>query len=161
MYSLYATYCPQLDCSCLVLTWRHCKPAHARKPKKPRSPYACVPHGEPTATPRRLRAPLRPVFTPTTVIESFLCHRVVSNMGSATPSRLPTERTPLLAAESDAADTEAIVKNTDKPLPKAQLLLLCLARLVEPVAFFSIFPFLNQMIYEVRSISEHHEIILG
>jgi hypothetical protein len=30
----------------------------------------------------------------------------------------------------------------EKPLPRNQILLLCYARLVEPVAFFSIFPLL-------------------
>lgn len=57
------------------------------------------------------------------------------------------ECTPLLPPKSptlaQAQDGE------DKPLPKDQLFLLCLARLVEPVAFFSIFPFLNEMIEEV------------
>lgn len=37
----------------------------------------------------------------------------------------------------------------DKPLPKTQIFLLCYARLVEPVAFFSIFPFINQMIFDI------------
>ena len=37
----------------------------------------------------------------------------------------------------------------NKPLPKSQLLLLCYARLVEPIAFFSIFPFINAMIYRL------------
>ncbi|KAJ9659076.1 hypothetical protein H2198_003365 [Neophaeococcomyces mojaviensis] len=41
--------------------------------------------------------------------------------------------------------TEQSFKEDEKPLPKQQVLLLCLARLVEPIAFFSIFPFINQM----------------
>ncbi|KKY26481.1 putative major facilitator superfamily transporter [Phaeomoniella chlamydospora] len=36
----------------------------------------------------------------------------------------------------------------NKPLPKVQIFLLCYARLVEPIAFFSIFPFINKMIWE-------------
>jgi hypothetical protein len=63
--------------------------------------------------------------------------------GAVRSSSPSDERTPLLqpkAAEDD-----------EKPLPRDQLFLLCLARLVEPVAFFSIFPFLNQMIFEVSS----------
>lgn len=58
------------------------------------------------------------------------------------------ESTPLLPPKSPtlAQDGE------DKPLRKDQLFLLCLARLVEPVAFFSIFPFLNEMIEEVSLI---------
>lgn len=52
------------------------------------------------------------------------------------------EQTPLLTASAPK-------QIADKPLPKGQLFLLCFARLVEPVAFFSIFPFLNDMVYEV------------
>lgn len=81
------------------------------------------------------------------------------------------ERTPLLANEHHAptadpevaeaitshghqngsitADTVPKSSNTqapdEKPLPAKQILLLCFARLVEPIAFFSIFPFINQM----------------
>lgn len=81
---------------------------------------------------------------------------------------LSTEQTPLLANEHHAptADPEvaeattnhpngsiiangrpksASVPKDDKPLPVKQILLLCFARLVEPIAFFSIFPFINQM----------------
>jgi len=42
----------------------------------------------------------------------------------------------------------------DKPLPVKQILLLCYVRLLEPIAFFSIFPFINQMIWETGSIEE-------
>ncbi|KAK6540867.1 hypothetical protein TWF694_008250 [Orbilia ellipsospora] len=33
----------------------------------------------------------------------------------------------------------------DRPLPMAQILFLCCARLLEPIAFFSIFPYVNKM----------------
>lgn len=77
-----------------------------------------------------------------------------------------TERTPLLAtgtvaptadpqvAEAVATtstDTPAETSTTpsqppaDKPLPVKQLLLLCFARVIEPIAFFCVFPFINQM----------------
>lgn len=69
------------------------------------------------------------------------------------------EQTPLLANENHAptADPDIAessrhdhdptsVPDKDKPLPVRQMLLLCFARIVEPVAFFSIFPFINQMI---------------
>ncbi|EXJ65364.1 hypothetical protein A1O7_01705 [Cladophialophora yegresii CBS 114405] len=42
----------------------------------------------------------------------------------------------------------------DKPLPKDQILYLCFARFVEPVAFFCIFPFVNQMIWETGEVGE-------
>lgn len=64
------------------------------------------------------------------------------------------ERTPLLAADNNAPTADPDVAEelrqdrdpNDKSLPVQQMLLLCLARLVEPIAFFSIFPFINQMI---------------
>lgn len=42
----------------------------------------------------------------------------------------------------------------DKPLPMDQILALCVARVVEPIAFFSIFPFINQMIWETGQVAE-------
>ncbi|KAG9673648.1 hypothetical protein KCU95_g9556, partial [Aureobasidium melanogenum] len=79
-----------------------------------------------------------------------------------------SETTPLLAASAEnpitQADSETLDINKiggiatveeeqetrdedeDKPLPMGQIMLLCYARLVEPIAFFSIFPFINQMI---------------
>lgn len=89
-----------------------------------------------------------------------------------------TEQTPLLAASSEnpltQADSETLDINKigstaateeeqqadvededeDKPLPIGQIILLCYARLVEPIAFFSIFPFINQMILEVGGVKE-------
>jgi len=41
-----------------------------------------------------------------------------------------------------------------KPFPRTQILLLCFARIVEPIAFFSIFPFVNQMIWETGNVKE-------
>src|SRR5947208_2082696 len=73
------------------------------------------------------------------------------------------ETTPLLAASAAGptaqANEEALVHKTvpkdddDKPLPKAQIFLLCYARLLEPIAFFSIFPFVNQMIWETGHLT--------
>ena len=42
----------------------------------------------------------------------------------------------------------------DKPLPKDQIFFLCFARLIEPIAFFCIFPFINQMIWETGEVAE-------
>lgn len=83
-----------------------------------------------------------------------------------------TENTPLLAASAEGpttqADSETLEINKigtttttqeeqppedeDKPLDKTQIFLLCYARLVEPIAFFSIFPFINQMISDVGGV---------
>ncbi|KAF5002590.1 hypothetical protein FGRMN_274 [Fusarium graminum] len=48
-----------------------------------------------------------------------------------------------------AADTITAAegpKPVSKPMPKLQILLLCYARVIEPIAFFSIFPFIAQMV---------------
>jgi hypothetical protein len=83
-----------------------------------------------------------------------------------------SESTPLLAS---AADSPALPINEgslpdrdstettsaretrhveDTPLPKTQIFMLCLARLVEPIAFFGIFPYINQMIQEIGRLAE-------
>lgn len=74
-----------------------------------------------------------------------------------------TERTPLLATQDivPAADPTASKSFTlrqannsqddgdhDRPLPKWQIFFLCYARMVEPMAFFAIFPYINQMAKE-------------
>jgi hypothetical protein len=89
----------------------------------------------------------------------------------ASTKPLASETTPLLAVSSEnpvtQADSETLEINNiggttptaedqddDKPLPVGQIVLLCYARLVEPIAFFSIFPFINQMILEVGGVKE-------
>ncbi|KAI0546163.1 major facilitator superfamily transporter [Xylaria curta] len=79
---------------------------------------------------------------------------------------ITTETTPLLAASSspivptnDPEDAKALITSTSAsstsspsspspspPFPKTQILLLCYARLIEPIAFFSIFPYINEMV---------------
>lgn len=44
--------------------------------------------------------------------------------------------------------------DNDKPLAKDQILVLCVARIVEPIAFFCIFPFINQMIWDTGEVPE-------
>ncbi|RGP79275.1 hypothetical protein FLONG3_2616 [Fusarium longipes] len=50
------------------------------------------------------------------------------------------------AAESVTAPADT--KPLSKPLPTLQILLLCYARVMEPIAFFSIFPFIAKMVQE-------------
>ncbi|TKX20811.1 efflux pump-like protein [Elsinoe australis] len=83
------------------------------------------------------------------------------------------ETTPLLAAENagPTAQVNAEVAlareqhvhatvspqsgdENDMPLPKIQILILCYARMVEPIAFFCIFPFLNKMIFRTATVPE-------
>lgn len=89
------------------------------------------------------------------------------------PSPLLSERTasavdevtPLLTEPDDAQPVEAKVDappryaqykdvEDDTPLPKTQIFLLCYARVVEPVAFFTIFPFINKMLLETGNMKE-------
>lgn len=80
-----------------------------------------------------------------------------------------TERTPLLAAGDIAPNNEAVEAEQalhgdpgnsdsrnvdDKPLPVRQIVALCYARWAEPVAFFSIFPYINQMTQENGQLAD-------
>jgi hypothetical protein len=85
-----------------------------------------------------------------------------------------SERTPLIAPEpevqhhesneasvgkpqghdTERAQEDASSRNEEAPLPMGQMFVLCYARLVEPVAFFSIFPFVNKMIFDTGNIKE-------
>ncbi|KAJ5999781.1 hypothetical protein N7481_000190 [Penicillium waksmanii] len=42
----------------------------------------------------------------------------------------------------------------EKPLPITQILLLCYARVIEPLAFFSIFPYVSQMVQENGNVPD-------
>ncbi|KAF1991382.1 MFS transporter [Aulographum hederae CBS 113979] len=78
------------------------------------------------------------------------------------------EITPLLAASSSGPTAQAnegpIVDETpqdessqqdeDRPLPMDQILTLCYIRLIEPISYFSIFPYINKMIFETGGIEE-------
>ena len=65
----------------------------------------------------------------------------------AIESLLQSEQTNIENAHNEAEDK-------DKPLPRAQIFLLCYARAVEPIAFFAIFPFINKMIFEAGNVKE-------
>lgn len=76
--------------------------------------------------------------------------------------RTADENTPLLSSSGEASainDTESASSapnsdDDDKPLPVGQIVLLCYVRLLEPFTFFSIFPFVNQMIMETGTVKE-------
>jgi hypothetical protein len=60
-------------------------------------------------------------------------------------------------ANGNDCDTDTnlrTIKGDDKPLPMLQIFVLSYARLVEPLIFFSIFPFVNQLIVDVGSVAE-------
>lgn len=77
------------------------------------------------------------------------------------------EHTPLLAGDGiDPTANPSISKviagtaagadddDDDKPLPTLQIILLCYARFVEPISFFCIFPFVNQMVQENGNVAD-------
>lgn len=93
-------------------------------------------------------------------------HRIAKPDGDeGRPRERASEVTPLLATayaapaqDPDVAEAvaggggAAASRNDDdgdRPLPRGQIFLLCYARIVEPVAFFSIFPYINQMLLHV------------
>ena len=72
-----------------------------------------------------------------------------SQKGHATPDTPTSDHT---SPNSHTPTADDVVDQ--KPLPKLQLLILCYARLVEPIAFFSIFPFINAMIFRLGQHSD-------
>ncbi|KAK3902345.1 major facilitator superfamily domain-containing protein [Staphylotrichum tortipilum] len=78
-----------------------------------------------------------------------------------------TEHTPLLANDASTASNSGHTRTVqgdngdndgddidDKPLPVWQIAALCYARWVEPVAFFSIFPYINEMVQKNGQLAD-------
>ncbi|KAF7349132.1 MFS general substrate transporter [Mycena venus] len=87
----------------------------------------------------------------------------MSSARAAADVSVADETTPLLVAveNPDTPPVEGLheerrpgLEDIEKPLPMGQILLLCYARLVDPIAFFSIFPFINKMIHEQAGVPE-------
>jgi len=68
-------------------------------------------------------------------------------------SSTPDERSPLLHGISHEPGEESD-EEEEKPMPIAQILLLCYAALAEPVAYFAIFPFMPEMIYRTSNLEQ-------
>ncbi|KAF3762621.1 MFS general substrate transporter [Cryphonectria parasitica EP155] len=84
---------------------------------------------------------------------------MASDQENAAAAVSATEQTPLLVTKDvapaageegrrDGHDDDDDDNDHHKPLPKWQLFWLCFARAIEPMAFFSIFPYINQMAQE-------------
>lgn len=56
--------------------------------------------------------------------------------------------------ENALSSNSTAVHDEDKPLPLDQIILLCLAQVIEPIAFFCIFPFINQMIWDTGEVAK-------
>ncbi|KAJ3964204.1 major facilitator superfamily domain-containing protein [Lentinula raphanica] len=63
-------------------------------------------------------------------------------------SRTLTEATPLLSddVQNDPEDQNPHILKPVTPLPMAQLLIICTIRLMDPIAFTQIFPYINEFI---------------
>lgn len=48
----------------------------------------------------------------------------------------------------DLSNDEQTDDHDDRPLPRSQIALLCFDRVIEVLGFFSIFPFISQMVWE-------------
>ena len=77
----------------------------------------------------------------------LLAEADASPIGGADVSRAAT-----VDEQADGAGDEGNVD--DKPLPMRQVAVLCFARWVEPVAFFSIFPYVNKMAQEIGNLPD-------
>lgn len=87
------------------------------------------------------------------------------SIGNGSPPSIDArdETTPLLSCvepaplpesyESESAQDANQDDDADRPLPKAQVLLLCFAGCVAPTAFFSIFPYITFMIEKAGGVA--------
>lgn len=57
-------------------------------------------------------------------------------------------------ADNNASSPTSSPEASDNALPKDQIFFLCLARMVEPIAFFCIFPFINKMIWDTGEVAK-------
>jgi hypothetical protein len=73
----------------------------------------------------------------------------LSAMDETTPLLPPAETSDAPGTSQGSSDAE-----DDKPLPMGQILLLCYGRLVDPIAFFAIFPFLPKQLHEQAGVPE-------
>jgi predicted MFS family arabinose efflux permease len=67
---------------------------------------------------------------------------------------IPTNATVETSIQEAAECNTVHLKDDDAPLPYGQVVLLCLITLVGPIAFFSIFPYINFMIEETGGINK-------
>lgn len=80
-----------------------------------------------------------------------------STANENTPLLIPNGHAPTTQTATDDATAPGIRTEDggdEKPLPKMQIFLLCYCRLVDPIAFFSIFPFVNKMILDTGDVIE-------
>lgn len=84
----------------------------------------------------------------------------MDNMSAPAPDPLvvPPEETDRDFAETTPLLASKRGKKAITPLPKLQLSIICLIRIVEPICFQVIFPFINQMLLEVGAAKNEEEV---
>ncbi|ORY23550.1 major facilitator superfamily domain-containing protein [Naematelia encephala] len=70
-------------------------------------------------------------------------------MAEQAPTSVDTEATPLLGKQ---------VQKKATPLPKLQLAIICLIRIVEPICFQVIFPFINEMLVKIGAAKDRDSV---
>ncbi|CAG8011114.1 unnamed protein product [Penicillium olsonii] len=91
------------------------------------------------------------VASPTTK-QASVSIQPTSGAGLGEENNHVNETTSLLGPRPDTKDDDE--SDDEKPLPKLQILLLCYARAIEPLAFFSIFPYVSQMVQDNGNVPD-------
>jgi hypothetical protein len=101
---------------------------------------------------------------PSTLIANGLSAPRAHNERTPLLFEIPPE--PLAGAEADAVEEALQASDPDeedadfgKPLPKTQIFLLCYTACVAPIAFFSIFPYINFMIERVGGVDKYESLM--
>ena len=60
----------------------------------------------------------------------------------------------LPGADQSAAESQLLKPRKMTPVPKLQLAILCVARLLEPIGFTQLFPYVNEMVVKFKMIDD-------
>ncbi|KAF5879442.1 putative major facilitator superfamily transporter protein [Botrytis fragariae] len=97
---------------------------------------------------------LAPLTEPTEVRDALITGSQVYRDVGVETLRAENSRRDAEGGEFNGDNNGDEEDDDDTPLPLGQILGLCYIRLVEPVAFFSVFAFLNQMLWEIGDIGK-------
>ena len=73
----------------------------------------------------------------------------------------PDESTPLLSkSNADQSTVESQLSKSPEmiPVPKLQLAIICLVRLLEPIGFTQLFPYINKMVVELNVLDDPSKV---
>lgn len=101
-------------------------------------------HAATEATPLLAASPVAPITTTS----------VYNNTNGDNDNGISDDDTEAEDDDDDDDDGDEDDEEEEKPLPRGQIMLLCYARLVEPIAFFSIFPYINQMLQRNAALAD-------